>query len=141
MVQNRLGDYPALDIMLDLFRKVRESDLASVGLEEVWTFLEFCSNGPYKNSYDLNNEKQEWLKRIRTSKRNDEHCRCGKFQADGRIPPDLGSIDMSLLAGWDLRCLVSETYRGIESPGVLTNYQKLIDLHRLQSTTGFKCLY
>ncbi|HWQ69046.1 MAG TPA: SIR2 family protein [Patescibacteria group bacterium] len=129
MVQKRLGDYPALDVMLNLFREVHGSDLASVGLEEVWTFLEFCSNGPYKDSYDLNNEKQEWLKRIRTSKRNDEHCRCGKFRAAGGIPPDLGSIDMSLLAGWDLRCLVSETYRGIESPGVLPNYQKLMDTY------------
>ncbi|PWB82066.1 MAG: hypothetical protein C3F08_00555, partial [Candidatus Methylomirabilota bacterium] len=130
-VQKYLSDYPALDVMLDFFRRMHGGDLAEVGLEEVCTFLEFCSNGPYKDSYDLSNEKQEWLRRIRISNRDDEHCLCEEFRADRRIPPDLGSIDMSLLVGWDLRCLLSETYREIESPGVPTNYQKLMESYKI----------
>lgn len=38
---------------------------------------------------------------------------------------------MSLLVGWDLRCLLSETYREIESPGVPTNYQKLMESYKI----------
>lgn len=131
MVQKRLSDYPALDVMLDSFRRMYGGDLAKVGLEEVCTFLEFCSIGPYKDLHDLSDEKQKWLGRIRISNRNDEHCLCKKFRADNRIPPDLESIDMSLLIGWDLKCLLSETYHGISSPGTPTNYKKLMDTYEI----------
>ena len=57
-VKNLISQYPALDTLLDFFRKERGDDLDGVGLEEVWTFLEFCSKGVYEKIYDFEEEKK-----------------------------------------------------------------------------------
>lgn len=60
LVQERLSKYPALHAMLGFFRKDGDN-LVGVGLEEVWTFLDFSSRDLYRPLTDLANERNEWL--------------------------------------------------------------------------------
>ncbi|TAK01183.1 MAG: hypothetical protein EPO39_14640 [Candidatus Manganitrophaceae bacterium] len=139
-VKNLISQYPALEIMLRFFRKESGDDLDGVGLEEVWTFLEFCSKGVYKEIYDLKKEKEEWRNLIRhpDSERGDEHCGCKKFRKDQTIPAALDEIDLALLAGWDLRRLLNEIYGCISSPSE-NIYQRFLKKFNIPSdnTTTF----
>lgn len=111
LVKNNLYKYPALDIMLRLFISTSKNENDKISLEDVWTFLEFSSKKQYLNLYNLEDEKKSWLERIGTNIiRTDEHCDVKKFRELKMIPQNLDKIDMSLLAGWELRLLVSEVY-------------------------------
>ena len=51
--------------MLSFLRKVHGDNLADVGLEEVWTFLDFSSRDLYRPLADLANERNAWSEAIR----------------------------------------------------------------------------
>lgn len=127
-VKAQLPNYYALNIMLDVFREVHGGNLASVGLEEVWTFLEFISKEVYKPLIDLTKERERWLSEIRKpeSQRDDEHWLTGFYRQDQSIPTDMESIDMSLLAGWDLRRLLCFVYGGGVMPSNGKNVYELL---------------
>ncbi|MBI2178915.1 MAG: SIR2 family protein, partial [Candidatus Tectomicrobia bacterium] len=133
-VRDLLPKYCTLYIMLEFFRREFGGDLGVTSLEEVWSFLKFCSpNTVYGPAYDFREEKERWLDQIRNpgAERDDEHCLCRQFRQDHTIPPRWKDIDMSLLGGWDLRCLVSEVYRGAQPPSG-NIYQKLITKYETQ---------
>ena len=128
-VHDLLPKYCALYVMLQFFCRGYSGDLKDLSLEEVWSFLKFCSpNTVYSSSYDFREEKERWLNQIRSpgSERDDEHYLCRKFRQDRTIPPQWNDIDMSLLGGWDLRCLVSEVYRAAQPSSEVNNYKKLM---------------
>ena len=60
-VEKRISGYPALDTMLRFFREVHGDDLIGVGLEQVWTFLDFSSRDLYRPLTDLAKDREEWL--------------------------------------------------------------------------------
>lgn len=127
VVQKRLLDYPALDIMLGVFRKVHGKDFDKVGLEEVWTFFEFSSKDVYRQLTDLTKERRDWLGRICKpgSKSDDEHF-WSRFYREDRTIPMPTDIDMSLLAGWDLRRLLSRIYGEVDAPHDGNVYESLL---------------
>lgn len=127
LVQKRLSNYPALDAMLSFFRKVHKRKLAHVGLEEVWTFLDFSRRDLYRPLTDLKKERNEWLKEIRKpeSRRDDDHY-WGRFYRKHRTIPAPDEMDLHLLAGWDLRRLVSEIYGAADAPNDLNLYNLLL---------------
>ena len=140
LVQKRLSNYPALDAMLIFFRKVHKGKLARVGLEEVWTFLDFSRRDLYRPLTDLEKERNEWLKEIRKpkSKRDDDHY-WTRFYRKHRTIPAPNEIDLHLLAGWDLRRLVSEIYGAVDAPADLNVYKLLLKNHNIprDDTTTF----
>lgn len=111
------GRYPALKLMLESFWKLHPMELDSLGLEEVWTFLEFAGKEFLRESVDLKQQRDEWLQAIRNpeSEVDDEHCLCKRYREDQTIPP-AGSIDLLLLAGWDLRRLLSRVFDSFVPP-------------------------
>ena len=128
------GRYPALQLMLESFQKLHSMELDSVGLEEVWTFLEFVGKEFLRESVDLGHERNRWLKAIRESEsQTDEHCLCKRYRKYQTIPPS-DSIDLLLLAGWDLRRLLSRVYDDLTPPqdtlhsdGRANRYRALLD--------------
>jgi hypothetical protein len=138
LVQERLSKYPALHAMLSFFRKVHGIDLVGVGLEEVWTFLDFSSRDLYRPLSDLANERNEWLHAIRKpqSTRDDDHY-WTRFYPKHRTIPVPNEIDqkLNLLAGWDLRRLVSEIYGAVDAPGDRNIYDLLLTNIRSCQTT------
>lgn len=127
LVQERLRQYPALYEMLGFFCKVHADGLANVGLEEVWTFLDFSSRDVYRPLTNLANERTAWLKQIRKSKsrRDDDHY-WTRFYRKHRTIPEPNEIDLHLLAGWDLRRLVSEIYGTVDPPRDPNLYKLLL---------------
>jgi len=127
--------------MLRFFREVHQKDLVGVGLEQVWTFLDFSSRDLYQPLTDLAKDCKEWLKVTRKSvpKRDDDHCWTRYYRDDRTIPVPV-DIDrkLHLLAGWDLRRLVSEIYGPIEPPAVNV-YDLLLEKHHIlpDSATTF----
>ena len=91
--------------------------LDAVGLEEVWTFLEFVGKNFLRESVDLKQQRNEWLEAIRKpeSQADDEHCLCKRYREDRTIPPS-DRIDLLLLAGWDLLRLLSRVYDDLVPP-------------------------
>jgi SIR2-like domain len=142
LVQERLSKYPALHAMLSFFRKVHGIDLVGVGLEEVWTFLDFSSRDLYRPLSDLANERNEWLHAIRKpqSTRDDDHY-WTRFYPKHRTIPVPNEIDqkLNLLAGWDLRRLVSEIYGAVDAPGDRNIYDLLLTKYKIlpDDTTTF----
>ena len=129
LVQDRVSKYHALNAMLSVFREVHGDDLARVGLEQVWTFLDFSSRDLYRPLTDLAKDCKEWLKVTRKSvpKRDDDHYWTRYYRADRTIPvPNDIDRKLHLLAGWDLRRLVSEIYGAIKPPAV-NIYDSLLD--------------
>jgi hypothetical protein len=120
------GKYPALNIMLDTFRKMYGDNLATVGLEEVWTFLEFSDKDIYKPLTNLAEECDKWLVEIRKPefRVDDEDWQCEFHRQDRTFPPS-HVIDMPLLAGWDLRRLLCQVYGEIAAPSE-SNFYKLL---------------
>ncbi len=118
------GRYPALQLMLESFPKLHPMGLDSVGLEEVWTFLEFAGKEFLRESVDFRLERDKWLEAIRRPElqADDEHCLCKRYREDQTIPPS-DRIDLLLLAGWDLRRLLSRVYDDLTPPhGTLPSY-------------------
>jgi hypothetical protein len=111
------GRYPALQLMLESFWKLHPMELDWLGLEEVWTFLEFAGKEFLRESVDLKQQRDKWLQAIRNpeSEADDEHCLCKRYREDQTIPPP-GSIDLLLLAGWDLRRLLSRVFDNFMPP-------------------------
>ena len=58
LVRSEIKNYPALDLMLDLF-SLGPPDLSQASLEAIWTFTEFCSKATYSNSANLTKTKEE----------------------------------------------------------------------------------
>ncbi|MBI5136091.1 MAG: SRPBCC domain-containing protein [Nitrospirae bacterium] len=131
--QLRGGQFPALDIMLDPFRRMYGDALTGASLEEVWTYLEFSGRGMYGPLVDLGREREDWLERIRNAEgRGDDHVLTRRFRTDRTIPTPT-DIDLQLLAGWDLRNLLSAVYGGaLEIPDNEINvHKRLIDSFKL----------
>lgn len=140
IVQKRLSKYPALHAMLGFFRKVHGDNLVGVGLEEVWTFLDFSSMDLYRPMTDLAKECNEWLQAIRQpqSRRDDDHY-WTRFYREDRTIPAPNEINLNLLAGWELRCLVSEIYGAVDAPGDRNVYDMLLTKYKIprDDTTTF----
>jgi len=119
--------YPALYLMLGTFRKMYGENLSAVGLEEVWTFLEFSAKDIYKPLTILDKERKEWLTEIRKPefRSDDEHCHCQHYREDRTIPTPT-DIDLHLLAGWDLRRLLCRIYGEVAVPSKGNVYESLI---------------
>jgi hypothetical protein len=127
LVQERLSKYPALNTMLSFFRKVHGDDLDRVGLEQVWTFLDFSSRPLYRPLTDLAKERKAWSEAIRKpeSTRDDDHY-WTRFYRRNRIIPVPRDLNLHLLVGWDLRRLVSEIYGAVDPPADLNVYNLLL---------------
>jgi SIR2-like domain len=140
LVQERLPRYPALDAILSFFRKVHGDALVGVGLEEVWTFLDFSSRHLYRPLVDLAKERNAWSEAIRkpASARDDGHY-WTRFYRGNRMIPVPKEINLYLLAGWDLRRLVSEIYGAVNAPAGLNLYDSLLENRNIppDGTTTF----
>jgi hypothetical protein len=137
-VQERLSTYPALNAMLSFFRTVHRDNLKCVGLEEVWTFLDFSSRPLYRPLTDLAEERNTWIQAIRKpdTQSDDEHC-WTRFYRKDRTTPAPNEIDLHLLAGWDLRRLVSEIYGAVHAPADLNVYKLLLQKIPPEGTITF----
>ncbi len=131
-VKDRLKRYPALDIMLEFFRGRNNRKLDDISMEEVWTFLEFCSKGLYSNLHDFGKEKKELRERAKKSKPNDEeHCFYRICRKDATIPENNDWIDLSLVSGWELRTLASDVYRDCK-PADKNVFKKFVEKFELK---------
>jgi hypothetical protein len=88
---------------------------------------------------DLAKERNTWIEAIRKpeSQSDDEHY-WTRFYRKDRTTPVPNEIDLHLLAGWDLRRLVSEIYGAVDAPADLNVYDRLL-LQKIPSdgTTTF----
>lgn len=129
LVKSQIDKYRALEILFGLFGERGNHYPEQASLEEVWTFVEFLSKGVYSNLYDLKNERTEWIRRTQSAAPYDEeHCLSKVFREQKTIPTPLERIDMTLLAGWDLRLLLSDVYRGVTAPSQNV-FQQFIENH------------
>jgi hypothetical protein len=140
-VRTLLSQCPALEIMLKIFRHECGQDLRGVSLEEVWTFLEFSVKGVYRKRKlaNLAQEQEDWLAQIRdpASIDDDEHWYCKHFRQDRTLPSE--KIDMTLLAGWDLRRLLYRVFQEVQAPDAPNVYQRLLKRYGVprDGTTAF----
>lgn len=125
------GKYPALDYMLEPFRQLSGENLESVGLEEVWTFLDFAGKELFRGSLDLKGDCERWLDAIRKQETqlDDEHCLCQNYRTDKTIPTP-ADIDLLLVAGWDLRRLLSRVFDELTPPEI-NPYEALLTKYRI----------
>lgn len=133
------GHYPALDYMLESFRQLYDRSLKSVGLEEVWTFLEFAGKELFRGAVSLEQERKGWVEAICKpgAQTLDEHCLCVQCREDQTIPPSK-EIDLLLVAGWDLRRLLNRVYDELVQPAACNRYLALLDKYGItkdQTTT------
>lgn len=133
--------HAALDMMLNSFRRLYGAeDLESVGLEEVWTFLEFAGNGLFRDAVDLTEERALWLQAIRKdeTRTEDEHCQPRKWRED-RTQPSAAEMNLLLVAGWDLRRLLSRVYGQLSPPENDNRYEALLRKYEItkDATTTF----
>lgn len=129
-VQELLGSrtFPVLHSILKSFRLAyRLPHAPPLGLEEVWTFLEFAGMEIFRNEIDLSKEEQEIRQHILApeSGSGDEHCQITKARAD-RTLPNGRQLDMLLLAGWDIRRILTRIYGELEPPEDGDPYATLI---------------
>lgn len=111
------GRFAALDSVLDSFRRWFGGNVDTVGLEEVWTFLEFAGKGLFRNSVDFKDEIARWLEVVRRpeTQLDDEHYLCRRYRAE-RTMPALAEVDLLLVAGWDLRRLLGRIFDELTPP-------------------------
>lgn len=111
------GHFAAVNSVLDSFRRGLGGSLDTVGLEEVWTFLEFAGKGLFRNSVDFKDETARWLEAVRRpeSRLDDEHCLCRRYRAD-RTLLTRADVDLLLVAGWDLRRLLGRVFDELTPP-------------------------
>lgn len=133
-VNKKIESLPALKIMLSLFsNKNTNVDSKIYSLEAFWTFLDFCT--VYKHIYDLKEEKKEWWEGVNNNNRYNVdklHCNAKIYLEDNSMQTnnDYSKIDLVLMAGWELRVLISEVYSEVERPERVDDvYLKLI--HKL----------
>ena len=78
----------------------RQRCTQDVGVEAVWTYLEFAEQEPYRHIHSFNNEMERWLERIRQpeSHADDEHALVSEWRRNHtRLRPNV--IDLWLVAG------------------------------------------
>lgn len=111
------GNYVALKAVLESFRQFYRGNFDLVGLEEVWTFLEFAGRELFRDSIYLERERAQWLDAVRKpeTQSDDEHSLCRRYRADRTIQTN-ANIDLLLLAGWDLRRLLSRAFDELVPP-------------------------
>lgn len=113
LVKETVKKYPALCIILDFFNSSRDNcNYEQPSLEEVWTFLEFCSKGIYSKIDNFEEEKNKWIEQIQDSAYHppNKHCLYDTYSNDYTIPRDESKVDLFLIAGWELRVLLSDIY-------------------------------
>ena len=110
------GQFPAIKEVLGSFEPRYGRSLDSIGLEEAWTLLDFADRLLLRDSKQFLNESDEWLKAIRRpdSQTDDEHCECRRCRTDHTIPP--AEVRLLLVAGWDLRRLLTRVYDRLSPP-------------------------
>ncbi len=106
----------------------------TLGLEEVWTFLDFVHRDIFRNSVDLSEE----IENVRTqiirrpeSSSADDHFQIKAARSDQTLPPT--PLDLLLLAGWDIRRILTRIYRDIAAPTGSDPYNKAL-FERLELT-------
>ncbi|MEC4685096.1 MAG: SIR2 family protein [Nitrospirota bacterium] len=147
VVRKMVKEYPALCIMLDFFNSHRDNcNYEMASLEEVWTFLEFCSKGIYSKIYNFEKEKKKWIGWAwdLTNHPPDKHCLYDTYSNDFTIPPDSSKIDLFLIAGWELRALLSEIYRNCRlenGRNVYKNFMKAFEINKSEGTVFISLNY
>lgn len=138
----RFEIFPVLQSVLESFRRAyRLPQRLPLGLEEVWTFLEFADMDIFQHAIDLSQEEREVRQHIRApeSRSDDEHRQISEARADQTLPNGR-QLDMLLLAGWDIRRILTRIYGELEPPEDGGPYATLIDKLRLieeRSVTTF----
>lgn len=142
IVRGLLAGYPALNVMLNVFRTIHGEELSGLGLEAVWAFLEYGSQEPYHSLAELSGKREEWLQQISRAEAGseDDHELTRRIRQDSTIPP-ADDIDLYLLAGWDLRRMLARVYEGVAVPSHRVPeenvYRKLISRYLKDDTTTF----
>lgn len=119
-VKTLIQGLPALEIMLNSFYGKQEGNKwQASSLEAFWTFLDFC--GHHKEIYSLADIKKEWWGKVSGSSSyniDKLHCNVRKYieNQSMRTNNDFSEIDLTLLAGWELRILLNEVYSTLEEP-------------------------
>jgi hypothetical protein len=134
----RSRTFPALQSVLDSFRLAyRLLRPPPLGLEEVWTFIEFANMGIFRdifrNTIDLLKKEEEVVRqhiRAPESRSDDEHCQISEARLDQTLPNG-PPLDMLLLAGCDIRRILTRIYGELEPPEDGGPYAILIDKLRL----------
>lgn len=141
-VKELLGRYYALDILLDPFRAAHGDGLRDVGVEAVWTYLEFAPQEPYRHIHPINIEVERWLERIRQpgSEAHDEHALVSEWRRN-YTQPRPNDIDLWLVAGWDLRRLLARVYDELAEPnGEHNSYGRIAWGHQRLGRCAFVSL-
>jgi hypothetical protein len=132
----RSETFPVLQSVLKSFRLAyRLPQPPPLGLEEVWTFLEFADMDIFRNATGLSREEKVVRQFIRApeSGSHDEHCQIRTARSDQTLPNG-PPLNVLLLAGWDIRRILTRIYGELEPPEDGGPYATLID--KLQLTEG-----
>ena len=136
----KTGGFPALACVLRSFRRsfVLPCPLP-LGLEEVWTFLEFAAKGIFERAINSCAEKRLLRSKIKKpeSRSDDEHVQC-RMARDDHTQPRLRDIDFLMLTGWDVRRILTRVYRELVPPEANEPYASLFRKLELGDTSASK---
>ena len=127
----RSGRFPALESILRSLRRGQAMETPpALGLEEVWTFLDFVHI--FKNSVNLSAEIENVWSQIRRpeSASADDHCQVKAARSDQTLPGT--RPDLLMLAGWDIRRILTRIYRDIAPPTGPDPYKELFESLKLK---------
>ena len=129
----RSGRFPSLESILRSLRLGQAMETPpALGLEEVWTFLDFMHKDIFRDSVDLSTERENVWNQIRRpeSSSADDHCQVKAARAEQTLA---GSrFDLLMLAGWDIRRILTRVYRDIAPPTGLDPYKVLFESLKLK---------
>lgn len=129
----RSGGFPVLESILRSLRRGQAMDTPpALGLEEVWTFLDFVQRDIFRNSIDLSAETEHVWNQIRRpeSSSADDHCQIKAARTDQTLPAT-HTLDLLMLAGWDIRRILTRIYGDIAPPMGSDPYEELFERLKL----------
>lgn len=129
----RSGTFLVLPRILESFPR------AGLGLEEVWTFIDFASRDLFRDALDLSDVEQDMKRAAMQPELQDadEHAQISQIRADPTLP-NPQPVDVLLLAGWDIRRLLTRVYDNVAPPanGAPDPYPRLFEWLGLGTAGG-----
>jgi hypothetical protein len=124
----RSGRFPVLESILRILRHGQAMETSPpLRLEEVWTFLDFVRMDIFRDSVDLSEEIENVRIQIRRpeSSSADDHCQIKAARSDQTLPRT--PFDLLMLAGWDIRRILTRIYGDIAPPTGSDPYKKFFE--------------
>ena len=135
----KTSGFPTLKGVLDSFRSSFDLPPQPLGLEEVWAFLEFAGKEIFKTAVDFSTEEQLLRLKLKRpeSRSEDEHCQW-RIAREEHTLPQPRDIDFLMLAGWDVRRILTRVYCELVPPEANEPYASLFRQLELGDTSASK---